>query len=575
MANGIRGLAFPTFGGQKDFGGVTPIQIPQVRTAFPTARGPVRRPPEPTTKEKIAGILPLLVSGATNFFTDRRQPEMTVGDYIKSIGADPEDLSREEQAQVAAFAAYGPQQDVGGFKGEDLFNLVAASQMGRGAPAYVQSALSIRGAENERKRLLNQQRGQLIKEFLKEDTPTSSFINVLDVDAQRNAGVSIVKPAVVFNKTTSQYEGGRPYLFNDEGELELAGNNWIRYIDADSASAGSMNDPISKNFLQSFDEIKNKDIAAIQFLNVAVPQLNMLKTAIDDPTKSGITTVSDIANFANSMGANFRQIGAFFGTRYGTGADDMSAIFSKNDEGGTLKGSGQIAESTFNALETYLANPDDENAIAALNAQFDTLVATQPSFLGDFSNKLGQVSFNNVRTRANFLQMAYMLAAINGQTGRTLSDKDLAYHLNIVGFDATQDANVAYHNLLRVADQMVTGLDSTTQREIPTSIIRHMVRTNNDNNLNLITDFYKPSKLEGSDDYNFSDVEGYQFIGFFDRPYNKGNKIINQFRTFTTDPNFYTRSVTTSIGPREVLSDEALQNTIKNDIEGINNLYKK
>ena len=40
MANGIRGLAFPTFGGQKGFG-VTPIQIPQVRT-LPTARGPVR-----------------------------------------------------------------------------------------------------------------------------------------------------------------------------------------------------------------------------------------------------------------------------------------------------------------------------------------------------------------------------------------------------------------------------------------------------------------------------------------------------------------------------------------------------
>ena len=74
-----------------------------------------------------------------------------------------------------------------------------------------------------------------------------------------------------------------------------------------------MKDDISTGFFKDYDEIKNKDIAATQFLNIAIPQLEMLFAAIADPSKSGITTTADIANFANSMGANFKQIASFFG----------------------------------------------------------------------------------------------------------------------------------------------------------------------------------------------------------------------------------------------------------------------
>ena len=87
----------------------------------------------------------------------------------------------------------------------------------------------------------------------------------------------------------------------------------------------------------------------------------------------------------------------------------------------------------------------------------------------DLRQLLGEAAYANVATRANFLQLAYMAAAANGQTGRTLSDKDLAYHLQIVGFGSTQDPKVLNDNLLRFGDQLVRGLDAETQVAIPTN----------------------------------------------------------------------------------------------------------
>ena len=61
---------------------------------------------------------------------------------------------------------------------------------------------------------------------------------------------------------------------------------------------------------------------------------------------------------------------------------------------------------------------------------------------------------------AGFFQLAYMAAAANGQTGRTLSDKDLAFHLNIVGQDVSNDPEVQIGNLMRFVDSLISGADS-------------------------------------------------------------------------------------------------------------------
>ena len=564
---------FPTFGGKQGIAGIQPIQVPQVRTSFPTARPPLRRAPEPTTKEKIAGLLPFIPRGIAGLF-QKDQKTMTPSEYYESIGADPENLTREEKALGAAYTAYGPQRDVGGFRGMDIVDLIAASQMGRGAPDYTRTAISLRGAEDTRDVNINKARGELIKDFLKEDKGTATFLNLLDTDALRNRGVTIIKPGFYYTKGDTP---GQPYLISDDGEAQLAGENWIRYIDADSVSGSAMKDTISTEFFKDYDEIKNKDIAATQFLNIAVPQLEMLYTAIQDPSKSGITTTADIANFANSMGANFKQIASFFGQKYGAGQDDIYAIFSKDENGGgsdLTRGTGVNAENTFKALERYQANPDDPEAEAALNSAFNTLMETQPAYKQSFMDKVGPTAFQNVAQQANFLQMAYMLAAMNGQTGRTLSDKDLAYHLQIVGFGATQDANVAYHNLLRVTDQMLSGLELETRRRVGPNIIRHLHRTNNQTGLSLITDFYKPPLIEGTDDYDFANVNAYEFVPFTERSYNKGIKIFDEYTNLPFNPDYYPRKTGTPSNPNAIIDQNVLDDEITRDIDNITNLYE-
>ena len=46
MANGNRGIGgfmpFPTFGGPKDAGGITPVKLAPTQMRFPTTRGPSR-----------------------------------------------------------------------------------------------------------------------------------------------------------------------------------------------------------------------------------------------------------------------------------------------------------------------------------------------------------------------------------------------------------------------------------------------------------------------------------------------------------------------------------------------------
>ena len=80
---------------------------------------------------------------------------------------------------------------------------------------------------------------------------------------------------------------------------------------------------------------------------------------------------------------------------------------------------------------------------------------------------MGDAAYRNVRTRATLLQLAYMAAAANGQTGRTLSDKDLAYHLQIVGFGASQDPRVLKANLLAFVDSIEKGADTQTMVYLP------------------------------------------------------------------------------------------------------------
>ena len=503
MANGrggIRGLAFPTFGGQKSLG-VTPIQIPQVRTAFPSARGPVRRAPEPTTTEKVAGILPLLLQGGVNFFRGR-QPQMTVPEYIESIGADPENLTKEDEAQIAAFTAFGPQQDVGGFKGQDLLTAVIASQMGRGAPEFVRSAINVRSAENERKRLINQQRGEVIEEFLK--PPKYNYVNILDKNADEYG----------INSNLSGREN------EDTGELELlktkedgsfeyvkAGPNFIKQTGTQNVSVKG--NPRLTAMKEDFKEIFEKEHSAVQLAGLANNTIDRLEALGPGDIVPG-TMVASLAGLADrgiQEVNSLRSLGTIgIGGRLFATAEDV-----ENGLGGTksLKydgsGTGLLAEELYNAIQS-----GDEDKINAATDKFDKLFTQQTNGVS-LRDYLGEQVFNNVRLRSQFLQLAYTAAAVNGQTGRTLSDKDLAYHLQIVGLGQTTNPQVLIANLKSFVQDSINSVDDAIKLKIQQNLPRYDM--NDPAIQTYINSFYRPL----NENVYSNIITDYEFLNFAKR----------------------------------------------------------
>ena len=66
---------FPSFGGKDGIAGITPVKLAPTQMRFPTARGPVRRAPEPTTKEKLSPLLPFVVGGITDALGIGQSPD--------------------------------------------------------------------------------------------------------------------------------------------------------------------------------------------------------------------------------------------------------------------------------------------------------------------------------------------------------------------------------------------------------------------------------------------------------------------------------------------------------------------
>ena len=464
-------LPFPTFGGKQGIAGVMPIQLPQARPSFPTARGPVRRAPEPTTKEKLAGILPLLVSGVANRFRNR-QPEMSVDEYIQSIGADPSDLSKEEQAQVAAFTAFGPQQDVGGLRGSDIFNLVAASQMGRGAPDYVRSALSIRGAENERRRLINQQRGQLIENFLKD--PTYDYATLINVKSAQNNQ----NPFVVGRENTNT---GELELLQPDGTYTLAGDNYIKRTG--TANIEIPESPNVKLMADIYDPIYEKEKTATGLISIYTPLREQLTSLGPDDITPG-TVTSAMAGFVNQGVIEFNNISKIVGGNIF--ANDADVAAGTAGMTGDRAGLGTASKGLYNDLSKGDVSTDSQSF-----KEFETMIEGETG--KSLNEILGDTVYNDVRLRSRFLQLAYVAAAINGQTGRTLSDKDLAYHIQIVGLGQTSDPKVLIRNLDSFVNDSINAIDNDVKLAISQNFPKIAPQLDDTYVQSHLADFYAPN----------------------------------------------------------------------------------
>ena len=499
--------AFPTFGGPEQGGGIASIKINPAQVRFPTASRPApqRRSLEPTNKEKFAPLMPFLVGGITDLF--KGTPE-TLSDekYLQSINADPTDPSEVEQASLDAYKLYGPQEEANTFGMDEIANIVAAGLSGRGAPAYATTYLNKRNAEATMGAAKETARSAFIKNQL--DNGTAAFLNLQDSEAART-GVVDIRPGFVQSKGP---QAGVAFINDpehpdaDKNGFRPAGPNWVDPSKLDSGKGSGLDifkNPQYASLSKTNAALTARDQAITSMLIVSNSTIGLLQEGIKDSSKAGTTTVSALANVANSALVNFDVIATAVGGEAG-----IQGYFSSDNTGGTLLGTGDNAKKLYIAIKS-----GDEDQINQATVDFENATGVS------LRDVLGETAYANVATRANFLQLAYMAAAANGQTGRTLSDKDLAYHLQIVGFGSTQDPKVLNDNLLRFGDQLVRGLDAETQVAIP---INGMSRYNMSDPefQSIVSMYYNPMvkpDVEGKDTAQWLDYGTYTYKPFYQR----------------------------------------------------------
>ena len=449
MANGIAGLRpFPTFGGDKA-GGITPVTLAPTTPRFPVARS-INVAPAREDVDPLSYIAPIgLGILANKLFSGKTEP----------LPVPDEEASDLVQAEYLAEQIYGPKrkQTTGQRFGQLATQYLPAlfTDNDKELAAFMQTTTNLDKARSDRTKLTDTSRQNFIAQQLKDEP--DQRVTLIDLDKQK-AGIQDIRQG--------KFDPKKGYfVLNDDktdyiNVLDLPNTNFV-----DVKVLGETPDftKLRGKGLTKFDELdktlQEQDTNTLRFLTSTNRALDFLEEGIKSPDKNPVTLVANLGNAANSVASNFNQIYVM------SGGDSLFATpedVKNNTAGGDGRsGTGQNALALVQALQNGSQNEID----AAIKA-FDESGAMAAT--GEYSTvkqALGDIAFANVRTRSLLLQLAYSAAATAGQTGRTLSDKDLAFFLQQIGFGATQDAEILHSNLIDFAettiDQNDAGLGST------------------------------------------------------------------------------------------------------------------
>jgi hypothetical protein len=525
MANGLMG--FPQFapGGK---GGLIPsIQMPQTRMSFPTPRG------GGGSRAKVpaaAYLAPYLVSGGLGALLDRQQPtveEQKAEGYYERY---PEGETRE--AAILADQIYGvdPKQEKG-FKGflkrsaPVLADVLAGAAFGEeGGAQYGATASSIRQAKNlseanratrkqafiaaklkgVNKRLVNLSDANVAGRGLAEDLrlgifdPLTSKTYVNDPEAYDAAEGKFKYPDFVPIEHASQE--GKKWILPSDLPAGVSLQDWLNPVRAQDM----------KNFLKWDTEYRAKEAATVQAVEMAMDLDGRLQAAIADPATRGTTTLSTFLKVGESFLSNFEQIASLNGTR------DQFEIFATEADiqAGRANGTGDAARSLLEALNLYDAT-GDENYLNMAISGLENSVEKQTGKSLSVREKLGDIAFNNVKTKALMLQLAYFSAAAYGQSGRTLSDKDLANFLDIVGWGSSETPEVLRDNLIQFVDGMIRTTDGKVVTQLSQEELGQYPLEDPWMRAKLVHYFDIPTNAEG--DTLWDNYLNWEYKSFYDR----------------------------------------------------------
>lgn len=542
------------FGGpqQTKGGGIMDVKLSPSQMRFPTARRPAsRQSTEPDLTEKLAPLLPFLVEGLGGLFS--KDPEkLTDQAYLDSIGGMVEDpvniedvqANRKAEAKLNAYKTYGEPTERQGFGMRDIVDLLAAGSLGRGGDDYAKSAVNLRTAK---------EKSRLVKETNRSNFLTSALKDVDNLQYKVFEDIDTAKVGIDDYRSGFVDPRGESYVMNDNKtgytNIKNLDGSWIEQKYKPTTSLSSqMKNPVLVELTKKDAEINAKDTALLGTITLVNEAVGMFNKGIADPKQNALTSVTSIGNLLNSAKSNFNQIGSYIGkgdvlNAFATSQDIQNGIGGSDGR----QGSGQLAKQLYEAIQS----DDDELMIAAMNA-FE-----QGNEGFSFKQTLGDMAYNNVRTRAVMLQLAYSAAAANGQTGRTLSDKDLAFHLQMIGFGSTQDSQTAKDNLLTFADTLLRSTDNTIQGAISqNSMDAGRYPLDDKMFTSIIGGYWIPEVIDG--EKQWQSPNNYTFKGFTQR-YSKIADVINFQKHTRRDGSTFNSEVTTNKADPSTTLDEDLE----------------
>ena len=532
MPKGIRSLANGgppnPFGGPAitGGGGITPIKMPAAQVRFPTARGPVRRAPAPTTKEILGPLLGFgansLLSGLGGLF-GKDEPE-TADEYLKSIGVEEaaiEDkslLSEIDRAQYDAYRIYGAPTKKDSFGLDEIANLAIASQMDRGGPGYIKGVLDSKKATESDRLNTQVKRQAYVNELLKPVDRTK--VKVLDpgsgtdvyVNSNKRSGkfeaieglkypegfnIDLVRPTIddgtyanpayyhlpTFNKGDVGGAIHTSKVNNKTGDVEIrmkdgtyiypGDEGYTDYVpvtavtESQKAGLNLFGTPQAAALVKKFETLRERDASSFVLMALTNEYTEMVDKNIASGGKlNPLTAVSEGFEFINKLRNNLEVATK---NLYGDQDSGVNRLFSRSQYGGfreDTKGYGQASSILYNEfadLDSLIkdypgkekeTNEKISNSISTWLDNADLNPARRESLRTTFRG----MKADQMRMAAIQIQMAYTAAAVNGQTGRTLSDKDLAYHLQMIGFDGSNDLALVKNTMLKFMDSTIKGV---------------------------------------------------------------------------------------------------------------------
>jgi hypothetical protein len=526
MANGIAGLnPFPNFGGQQGSSGVTPVQIQPARVNFPTAR---TRPSTPEREElsTLEELTPALIGllGITERATSgsaSKPSEKEIIEYNKGI--DNTSLTNtQKQAYKDAYRIYGKPRDLG-TSGYDVARSVLPLLSGRTAPQAAKLASDITNTGDRIDATLEGRRQQFIKDRTK--PPTYGQLTLIK-EEDLVAG-NIKKGSIVPGRFVQGIQGGYEQYFDRDKKQYV--NNDGTYVEVPASFANSLKNlkfgdekELPQEFKDANKAVNDKTENFLAQLALYKPLKEQLQKA---PNVVGTTFTSAVKGKLDSAVTEFESV---FGTKiFNNGINDLTgAEYNRNSK--------QLVNDIQALRDSGITGSELETAITDRMNQFIEIDRTGADSLSREDNQtlqnFAKASANNIELSSIMIQLAYMSAGSAGQTGRTLSDKDLAFFLRIIGFESTSTPEILLNNITKFFDRQLTQIDAP-------------VKTNfNMEQFGIYGDITTNKKLEAGLNpyYSYQGADGTVYDTWNDVPQNQKEILANRgpFRLRTFDDRF-------------------------------------